>query len=85
MMLEPMAMYLFQHHHDPTECAASFAAWKGFESPVRGTTAWCSCQNGGHRLWFVVEAVDDSAALNQLPDYRARRTIASPIAEVPIP
>ena len=78
-------MYLLQHQHEPTDCAAAFAAWKGFDSPVRGTKAWCSCQNGGHRLWFVVEAPHDDAALSQLPDFLARRTIASPIAEVPIP
>jgi hypothetical protein len=80
-----MAMYLLQHRHEPAGCAAAFAAWKGFDSPLRGRPAWCSCPKGGHQLWFIVEAVDGDTALGQLPRYLAERSEAVRVAEVPIP
>jgi hypothetical protein len=78
-------MYLLQHRHEPAECAAAFAAWKGFDSPLRERPAWCSCPLGGHQLWFIVEAFDGSSALGQLPLYLAERSEAFRVAEVPIP
>jgi hypothetical protein len=80
-----MGTYLLQHRHEPTECAATFAAWKGFDSPLRDRPAWCSCPAGGHQLWFVVEASDGGTALGQLPRYLAQRSEAVRVAEVPIP
>jgi hypothetical protein len=80
-----MALYLLQHRHQATECATAFAAWKGFDSPLRETAAWCSCLTGGHQLWFMVEASDDTTALGQLPRYLAVRTEAVRVAEVSIP
>jgi hypothetical protein len=80
-----MALYLLQHRHEPAECAAAFAAWKGFDSPLRERSAWSSCPTGGHHLWFMVEARDRKAALAQLPRYLAERSAAVRVAEVPIP
>ena len=80
-----MALYLLQHRHEPAECGATFAAWKGFDSPLREGPAWCSCPTGGHRLWFVVEAADGDTALGQLPRYLAERSEALRVAEVTIP
>ena len=80
-----MASYLLQHRHEPAECAATFAAWKGFDSPLREGTAWCSCPTGGHHLWFVVDAADRDTALGQIPRYLAERSEAVRVAEVRIP
>jgi hypothetical protein len=80
-----MALYLIQHLHEPPECATAFAAWKGFDSPLRQRLAWCSCPAGGHQLWFMVEAPDDNAALAQVPRYLAIRSRAVRVAEVSIP
>jgi hypothetical protein len=81
----PMALYLVQHRHEPAECAATFAAWKGFDSPLREGSAWCSCPTGGHHLWFVVEAADGDTALSQVPRFLAERSKAVRVAEVRIP
>jgi hypothetical protein len=80
-----MALYLLQHRHEPAECAATFAAWKGFDSPLRERSVWCSCPTGDHQLWFIVEAPDGDTALGQLPRYLAERSEAVRVAEVPIP
>jgi hypothetical protein len=80
-----MAVYLLEHRHDPVDCAATFAAWKGVESPLRDTTVLCSCPTGEHRLWFVVDAPDETAALSNLPRYLAERAIATQVARVSIP
>ena len=80
-----MAAYLLEHRHEPQECATVFAAWKGFDSPLRNTPALCSCAIEDHRLWFVVDASDEATALVQLPRYLAERAAAVRVAEVPIP
>ena len=80
-----MALYVLQHRHEAAECAAAFAAWNGFDSPLRAGSAWCSCPTGGHRVWFLVEAADGDTALGQLPRYLTERTEAIRVAEVRIP
>jgi hypothetical protein len=80
-----MAVYLLEHRHDPVDCGVVFAAWKGVESPLRESTVLCSCPTGGHRLWFVVDAPDETAALNHLPRYLAERASAIQVVRVPIP
>jgi len=40
---------------------------------------------GGHDLWWTVDAVDEREALAQLPEYVADRTEVVRIDEVPIP
>jgi hypothetical protein len=62
-----MALFLFEHHHQPDDCAVAFAAWKGFDSPLKHTAVLCSCRSGGHRLWFVVTSATAESALRQLP------------------
>jgi hypothetical protein len=80
-----MAMFLLEHRHEADECAVAFAAWKGFDSPLRQQAVLCSCRSGGHRLWFVVTAGTARDALRQLPGYVAARTEAIDVAEVAIP
>jgi hypothetical protein len=80
-----MPPFVLQHRHAPAECAATFAAWLGFASPLRGGSAASSCLEGGHALWWRVEAPDRQAALALLPPYVARRTEAIRVRDVPIP
>lgn len=80
-----MPRYLLHHTHEPFECGSAFAAWKGFDSPLRGAAAVASCLEGGHAIWWDVEATDIQAALELLPAYIAARTTALPVSEVSIP
>lgn len=78
-------MFLLCHTHEPDECRFAYAAWKGFESPLRHRPALATCASGGHRLWWQVDAADVAGALAQLPDFVADRTEAVEVGEVPIP
>jgi hypothetical protein len=80
-----MARYLLEHRHQPSECGAAFAAWKGFDSPLRRAATIASCLEGGHKIWWVVEALDARTALELLPPYLAARTCVLPVSEVAIP
>jgi hypothetical protein len=80
-----MPLFLLDHQHRPHECAAVFAAWQGFDSPLRHRRVPSTCLAGGHGLWWRVEAPDQSAALAQLPRFVAERTNATPVREVEIP
>jgi hypothetical protein len=80
-----MALYVLQHRHQPAECPAAFAAWNGFDSPLREASAWSSCPTGGPHLWFLVEAADGDTALGQLPRYLAERTEAVRVTAVRMP
>jgi hypothetical protein len=80
-----MTLYLLQHRHAQDECAAAFASWKGFDSPLRESSAWCSCLSGGHQLWFMVEAGDGNAALAHLPRYLAERSEAVRVTKLSLP
>jgi hypothetical protein len=80
-----MPRYLLHHHHEPTECGPAFAAWKGFDSPLRRHSALGSCLQGGHAIWWDVHAVDVRTALALLPPYVAERTTVFPVSEVAIP
>lgn len=62
-----------------------FAAWSGFESPLRHTATLGSCVTGGHRLWWEVEAADASGALSLLPSFVAHRTEAVAVRLLTIP
>jgi hypothetical protein len=83
--LAPVATFLLCHRHRPEECRVVFAAFKGFDSPLRHTTTLGTCRGGGHRLWWRVEATDAAAALAALPEYVCARTEAIEVAEVRIP
>jgi hypothetical protein len=80
-----MTRYLLEHRHRPTECGVVFAAFKGFDSPLRHRSTVASCRSGGHAIWWTVDAETEAAALGLLPDYVAARTTVSPISEVQIP
>ena len=80
-----MSHFLLHHSHRPPECAATFAAWRGFSSPLRHRPAPSTCLAGGHALWWRVVAADRAAALALLPPYVAERTIATQVREVTIP
>jgi hypothetical protein len=76
--------YLLYHRHRPEECRFAFAAWKGFDSPLRHIPTLGSCDEGGHQLWWTVEAAGPDAALALLPGYVAERTEAVSVSEIPI-
>jgi hypothetical protein len=80
-----MASFLLEHRHQAAECAAAFAAWKGFDSPLRHRPVPSTCLAGGHALWWCVEAPDPQAALALLPDYVAHRTAPIEVRSVRIP
>lgn len=80
-----MPFFLLHHQHEPHECPAAFAAWQGFESPLRHRLAPSSCLAGDHGLWWRVEAPDRRAALALLPRFVAARTTPIQVREVQIP
>jgi hypothetical protein len=80
-----MPLFLLHHRHAAAECAASFAAWRGFDSPLRRQLAPSTCLAGGHSVWWRVEAADLGGALDLLPDYVAKRTVPTEIREIQIP
>lgn len=80
-----MPLFVLVHHHEPDECRFAFAAWKGFESPLRHQPAVASCVNGSHRAWWQVEAADAASALAQLPPYVAERTEVEAAHEIRMP
>jgi hypothetical protein len=80
-----MATFLLHHRHAPDECRAAFAAWCGFESPLRHRPTASTCLAGGHALWWRVDAprADDARAM--LPAFVARRTLIVEVRDVVIP
>ena len=77
--------FLLSHRHQAEECDAIFAAWHGFDSPLRGVSAPSTCLAGDHRIWWWVRANDEGGALAQLPEYVALRTDAVRVRAVAIP
>jgi hypothetical protein len=80
-----MAIFLLHHRHEPRECAAASAAWKGFSSPLRHRPALSTCLDGQHETWWRVEAADRDDALALLPSFVAERTTPIRTREVEIP
>jgi hypothetical protein len=80
-----MARFLLHHRHEPDECGVVFAAWKGHDSPLRGREAYGTCRDGGHAIWWVVDAASAENALAQLPYFVAQRTTADHITAILIP
>lgn len=80
-----MSNFFLQHKHDPSECESAFAAWRSFDSPLRGGSAPSTCLAGGHRIWWLVEAADADAALALLPDFVASRTEVTAVRYVEVP
>jgi hypothetical protein len=80
-----MPFFLLHHQHEAHECAAAFAAWRGFDSPLRHGRVPSTCLVGGHGLWWRVEAADHREALALLPRFVAERTNPIQVREVQIP
>ena len=58
---------------------------RGSASPPRNHSALSSCVEGGHEIWWRVQADGPDAALLLLPGYVAARTRPVEVREVPIP
>ena len=80
-----MAYFLIQHRHEAPECGVVFAAFKGYDSPLRHRSTLASCAFGGHSIWWQVDAISEAAALALLPSYVAERASATQVREVDIP
>jgi len=80
-----MSDFFLQHKHDPSECDSAFAAWRSFDSPLRGSSAPSTCLAGGHRIWWLVEATDAAGALALLPEFVAARTEVTAVRYVELP
>ena len=76
-----MPRYLLHHHHEPNKCGVAFAAFQGFESPLRHSAALASCRSGGHSIWWTVDTSSEENALALLPFYVTERTTAVPVSE----
>jgi hypothetical protein len=83
--IDAMPLFMLSHAHAPEECGTAFAAWKGFDSPLRHLPALSSCVEGRHHAWWQVEAKDADAALAQLPPFVAERTVVEQAREVRVP
>ncbi len=84
-----MPRYLLHHRHEPHDCGVVFAAFKGFDSPLRHRPTIASCKSDpthpGHAIWWAVEAATADEALAQVPFYVARRTVVTHVSDVLIP
>jgi hypothetical protein len=85
------AQFLLSHRHEPGTCGVAYAAWKGFDSPLRHAPTLASCPSEPftdgpeHVLVWTVDASTADAALALLPPWVAVRTVARQVAEVEIP
>ena len=80
-----MPSFLVHHRHAPAECGATFASFRGDDSPHRGKATFTTCLAGGHEIWWLVDAADPQTALSQLPYFVRRRSTAVEIREVRMP
>jgi hypothetical protein len=80
-----MFCFLLQHRHEPHECGVVFAAFRGYESPLRHRATLASCRFDDHAIWWAVEAASEGEALALLPFYVAERTTATRVSEIEIP
>ncbi len=85
------------HRHRPADCRVAYAAWRTFDSPLRGQIAQSTCGRSRprhledhadteelHELWCTVQAEDAPSALAQLPPFVAERTDAREVSEVTV-
>lgn len=82
-----MPRFMLVHTHRPSECRVAFAAWRGFDSPLRhaATPGSCAESSDTHRIWWAVDAPDEHTAFAHLPPWVAERTVAERVSEVNIP
>lgn len=89
--------FVLIHQHTPAECTIAYAAWNGFDSPLRGRTVQSTCarhvsqQPAGvasaspmHEIWWTAHAKDETSALTQLPAYVRERTKAREVSEMTV-
>ena len=82
--------FVLSHRHAPEQCGVAFAAWRGFDSPLRHHSALGSCptdngKGGEHVLIWTVDAAGPEQALALLPPWLAERAEVRRVGEVPIP
>jgi hypothetical protein len=77
--------FILEHRHTPADCKTAYAAWRGYDSPLRDRPANASCAGGGHRLIWTVQANSSAEALAQLPPWLAERTQVEAVSEVGLP
>jgi hypothetical protein len=80
-----MPTYLLHHRHRPEECEAAFAAWQGFTSALRGSSAFSTCLEGGHDLWRLIPAPDSAAVISLVPKFVAERSSVVRVREISLP
>jgi hypothetical protein len=80
-----MPLFYLHHRHGPAECAAAFAAWRGFDSPLRHRPVAGTCLTGGHCLLWLIEAGDGEEAAANLPAFVAARTEVIEVREIDVP
>jgi hypothetical protein len=80
-----MVPFRLTHRHAAQECPTVYAAWKGFDSPLRGHQATSSCRWGDHQIWWDLEGTNEDEVMSYLPGYVADRAQAVRIGEVEIP
>jgi hypothetical protein len=78
-------MFVLHHRHAAEDCGAAYASFKGGNSPLRHRAALASCGDGGHAMWWTVEAADEVEALGLLPYFVVERTTAAKEAQIDIP
>jgi hypothetical protein len=89
--------FVLVHEHPPAECAIAYAAWSGFDSPLRGRPVQSTCARFRsirpahaipgpleHETWWTVAASDAEAALALLPPFVRDRTRAREVSELTI-
>jgi hypothetical protein len=82
-----MPRFMLVHTHNPSECRVAFAAWRGFDSPLRHAATAGSCAGNGdtHRIWWAIDASDELEAFACLPPWVAERTVAERVSRLEIP
>ncbi len=87
--------FILVHGHAPAECAVAFAAWKSYDSSLRGQTVLATCGRyktapvapdaaALHEIWWTTQAPDATTALAQLPPYVRDRTTTREVSEITI-
>jgi hypothetical protein len=80
-----MATFVLVNRHQHSECDATHAAWRGFQSPLRRQPPAAGCTWSHHRLWWEVEADNAAHALSMLPPFVAERTEAFRVTRLRLP
>jgi hypothetical protein len=82
---DEMPTFLLCHEHTARECGHAFAAWQGFDSPLRHRYGLGACLLGDHVLFWAVDAATATEACALLPEFVAARTKVREVRRVRIP